>query len=174
MDATFVRVLQERLTKARAELEGVVSARTSLVQEEARLTAKIKAMEVLLQDENPNLADSVVIKPGLTPPPAPTRSTVPPPPSPPSRSSIPTPAPCYPLPPSNSPFSAPPLPISIAGFIVNFIRNKNEAGTTHREIAEALTANNLRCHRNYPYVVIGKLKEEGKIVDDGGRLIWKK
>jgi hypothetical protein len=58
-------------------------------------------------------------------------------------------------------------------FIAEFISGVNGKGTTHKEIAMALTTAGYKTHRNYPYVVVSKLKEEGKVIDKDGRLLWK-
>ena len=61
---------------------------------------------------------------------------------------------------------------SIVGFISNFIATRNGAGITHRQIADALVSEGLECHRNYPYVVVSKLKDEGKVLEKDGKLYW--
>jgi len=62
--------------------------------------------------------------------------------------------------------------VPISQFISNFIAQRNGAGTTHKEIAEALKGANYLHHRNYPYVVVSQLRTDKKVVERDGRLFW--
>ena len=148
METTFVRDLKQRLDAARIQLKEVSTRRQAIMVEESNLQQMIRAMEVLLKAEEKVSSGSV------------------------SPASLPV---------TGAVTVSPPIPAinsikseqSISRFIADFIAIRNGDGTTHKEIAETLVASGYRCHRNYPYVVVSKLKNEGTVVEREGKLFWK-
>jgi hypothetical protein len=61
---------------------------------------------------------------------------------------------------------------SVVGFITKFISQRNGQGVTHKEIRDALLAANYKTHKNYQYVVVSNLKENGKVSEKKGKLVW--
>jgi hypothetical protein len=64
-------------------------------------------------------------------------------------------------------------PVPIIQFVSDIIEAHMNEGVTNKEIIETLKESGYQFHRNYPYVAIAKLKEQGKIIESGGKLIWK-
>jgi hypothetical protein len=62
--------------------------------------------------------------------------------------------------------------IPVSQFVANFIKKSNGTGITHADIRAALSSNGYTPHRNYPYVVVGHLREEKKVVERRGKLFW--
>lgn len=144
MDSAFAKDLKGRLDKAHHQLQDVSAKRAAIQKEEVRLTNLINALQVLLHDEGQT---STFVPQRMTPPPK-----------------------------FESSLELAPLPKtekSISQFIADFISMKNGTGTTHKEIAEALATDGYEHHRNYPYVVVSKLKDDGKVIEKEGKLLWK-
>lgn len=59
---------------------------------------------------------------------------------------------------------------TISQFVANFMASRTSQGTTHKEISEALKAGGYSHHRNYPYVVVSKLKDAEKVTERNGKL----
>jgi hypothetical protein len=56
--------------------------------------------------------------------------------------------------------------------ILNYLKGAGERGLTYKQIAQMLIADGIKAHRNYPYVVVGKLKDAGDVKDVNGKLVW--
>ncbi len=61
---------------------------------------------------------------------------------------------------------------SAAGSIFSYIQNAGSRGMTRSEIKNALARDGIKVHKNYPYVVIAKLKESRKVKEEGERLYF--
>jgi hypothetical protein len=56
-----------------------------------------------------------------------------------------------------------------AGFIIETIRKSGKNGITVKEILVAFKEAGISAHDNYPYVIVARLKKEGKVKEAGGR-----
>lgn len=61
---------------------------------------------------------------------------------------------------------------SAKAIIASHIREAGPAGTTHKNILGFLKSHGTQVHRNYPYVVVAKLKRGGMVKGVDGKLVW--
>jgi hypothetical protein len=63
-------------------------------------------------------------------------------------------------------------PLNATQAIHDYIRAAGTAGITRKEIRARLLMDGIRVHNNYPYVVLGKLKEANKIREDDNERLY--
>lgn len=140
---SFVEELDRRIAEAERRFQAVVAERTRLVQEEQTLGAQLTALRTI--------RDGEVKGNGHNP-----AAVV-----------------------NDKPV---PIPLSTNGHkreknvgetVLSYIRESGDTGITRREIAARLETDKIKVHRNYPYVVISKLKERDLIDERNQKLSLK-
>jgi len=140
---SFIEELNRRIAEKEKRFQEVVAERTRLVQEEQALGAQLMALKTIREGELKGNGHSTV-------------------------------------PPENAKQVSTSLPTnghkndkSVRVTILRYIRESGDPGITRKDIAARLEADKIKVHRNYPYVVISKLKEKDLIDERNQKLSLK-